>query len=120
MSGADDALARAREAVERRRAAGDYPPEPVTRGGLEESIAADRPSLELLGDWSVIAVDPEVVYSTRRGGAPITAFKRGVLRLLRQYLVEVESRQTRFNVALLAHVRELDERVKALEDRADR
>jgi hypothetical protein len=66
----------------------------------------------------VIAVDTERVYSTRRLGAPVTAFKRLLMRLLRQYHVELEAQQTRFNIALLAHVRDLERRVSALE-RAD-
>ena len=55
----------------------------------------------------------EILYSTRKGGAPITFFKRILVRLLRQYFVELEARQTRFNIALL-------ERLDALEERPDR
>ena len=61
----------------------------------------------------------EVVYSTRRGGAPVTSLKRLLLRLLRQYLVELEARQTRFNIALLARLRALEERVERLEAKRD-
>jgi hypothetical protein len=63
----------------------------------------------------VIEVDPEGVYSTRRLGAPITALKRLLLRLLRQYHVELESQQTRFNIALLTYLRDLEARVGRLE-----
>jgi hypothetical protein len=57
----------------------------------------------------VIEIDTdEILYSTRRAGAPITFFKRILVRLLRQYFVELEARQTRFNIALL-------ERLDALE-----
>lgn len=56
----------------------------------------------------MIEVDPREVYSTRRLGAPITLFKRVLLRLLRQYTMELEARQTRFNLALLARLRELE------------
>ena len=42
----------------------------------------------------------ELVYSTRTGGAPITWFKRLLLRLLRQYTIELEAQQTRFNVGV--------------------
>jgi hypothetical protein len=110
----EHALERAREAAERKRSSGEYPPR--RPGALAESIAAPDP--ELIGDWAVIAVDTERVYSTRRLGAPVTAFKRLLMRLLRQYHVELESQQTRFNIALLAHVRDLERRVSALE-RAD-
>ena len=59
-------------------------------------------SRELLAEWAVIEIDrDEVIYSTRRGGAPITFFKRLLARLLRQYFIELEARQTRFNIALL-------------------
>jgi hypothetical protein len=63
----------------------------------------------------VIAVDPDLVYSTRRLGAPITGFKRLLMRLFRQYHVELEAQQTRFNIALVAHVRDLQRRVEQLE-----
>ncbi len=113
MTDPERALRRAREEARRKREHGVYgPPEP---GPLDDSVAPGRPDLELVGEWAVIAVDPSGVYSTRRAGAPITAVKRLLLRLLRQYHVELEAQQTRFNVALLRHVRELDQRVSALE-----
>ena len=60
-------------------------------------------------------VDPELVYSTRRFGAPITGLKRVLLRLLRQYHVELEAQQTRFNIAVVLHLRDLEVRVDRLE-----
>ena len=60
--------------------------------------------------WAAIEVDPDLVYSTRRAGAPITGVKRLLLRLLRQYQVELESQQTRFNVAVVERLRELEAR----------
>lgn len=69
--------------------------------------AAGTVSDEQLRQWAVIEVDPREVYSTRRLGAPITFLKRFMLRLLRQYTMELEARQTRFNLALLARLREL-------------
>jgi hypothetical protein len=108
----EEALERAREAAERKRAAGDYPP--PRPGALEESLSGDVP-LELVGEWAVISVDPDAVYSTRRLGAPITALKRLLMRLLRQYHVEVEAQQTRFNIAILTHLRDLEARVARLE-----
>jgi hypothetical protein len=113
MTRPEEALERAREAAERKRGEGVYP-EPGP-GALEESITAERPDLDLVAEWAVIAVDPDLVYSTRRAGAPITAFKRLLVRLLRQYHVELEAQQTRFNIALLAHVRDLERRVARLE-----
>ena len=111
MTRPEDALELAREAAARKRASGDYPP--AGPGALADSIAP--PDLDLIADWAVVAVDPDRVYSTRRLGAPVTAFKRLLMRLLRQYHVELEAQQTRFNVALLSQLRELDRRVSALE-----
>ena len=116
MTSPDDALERAREAAARKRAAGGY--DAPALEGIDETIVSSRPSIELLSQWAVIEVPPDAVYSTRRAGAPITALKRTLLRLMRQYLVEVEARQTRFNIALLASVFELERRVARLEEAA--
>ena len=113
MSTPEEAAASAAEEAERRRAAGGY--EGVGAAGpLDESIVHGPPSRELLAQWAVIEIDAdEILYSTRRGGAPITFFKRILVRLLRQYFVELEARQSRFNIALL-------ERLDALEKNPDR
>jgi hypothetical protein len=108
----EEALERAREAVERKRAEGAYPAGESTAG---EAAPPEHPTPSQLREWSLIQVDPELVYSTRRGGAPITALKRALLRLLRQYTTELEAQQTRFNVALLAYLGELESRLAALE-----
>lgn len=113
MTRPEEALEQAREAAARKRREGTYPE--AAAGQLESTITAERPSAELLGEWAVIEVDPALVYSTRRLGAPITALKRLLLRLLRQYHVELEARQTRFNIALLSHFQELERRVTQLE-----
>jgi hypothetical protein len=109
----DEALDAARRAVAARRAEGGYAG--VARGGaLDASILDGEPGRELLSEWAVIEIDPDdFVYSTRPAGAPITALKRLLVRLLRQYLLELEARQTRFNIAVLA-------RLDALEERAGR
>ncbi len=109
MSTPEDALERAREEAARRRAAGGYAGVGGS-GPLDDSIVHGPPSRELLAQWAVIEIDAdEIIYSTRPGGAPITWFKRLLARLLRQYFVELEARQSRFNIALL-------ERLDALED----
>jgi hypothetical protein len=113
----EEALEHARAEAARKRAEGGYP-EPGP-GALAGSIAPDKPSVELLREWAAIQVDPDLVYSTRRLGAPITVFKRLLMRLLRQYHVELESRQTRFNIALLAHLEDLEARVARLERSPD-
>ena len=84
----------------------------VGRGGtLDSSILDGEPGRELLSEWAVIEIDPEdFVYSTRAAGAPVTAVKRLLVRLLRQYFVELEARQTRFNIAVLARLDALEER----------
>lgn len=112
MTRPEEALERAREAVARKRSEGAYPSDASTAG---EAPPPERPTPSQLQEWSLIQVDPELVYSTRRAGAPITALKRGLLRLMRQYTTELEAQQTRFNVALLAYLGELESRLAALE-----
>lgn len=113
----EEALALARAEAARKRAAGGY----ANSGSaaLDGSIVSARTSFELLSSWAVIQGEPELLYSTRRAGAPVTALKRLIVRLLRQYLVEVEARQTRFNIALLASMQELERRITVLERRTD-
>jgi hypothetical protein len=106
----EDALREARERAARRRGEGGYA---ESTEDLSASIVEGQPDRELLAEWAVIEIDPDVAYSTRRAGAPITFVKRMLLRLLRQYIVELEARQTRFNIALLS-------RLDALEDRVER
>ena len=102
------------DAVERARAAArEAPAEPpgAEADALERAIAPGRPSDEVLQEWAAISVDPSLLYSTRRLGAPVTGVKRLMLRLLRQYTAELEAQQTRFNLAVLARLRELERRV---------
>ena len=86
----------------RERAAGRQ----VNAGALDETFEFEAPTVERLSELAVIEVDHAALYSTRRGGAPVTAFKRLLLRLMRQYFVELEARQTRFNLAVVAKLRE--------------
>jgi hypothetical protein len=108
----EEALERAREAAARKRAAGGYPdagaPAPPARLGPDQ-----------LAEWAVIEADPRNVYSTRRAGAPITALKQLLLRLLKQYTNEIEAKQTRFNLVLLGMLHDLEARVAELERRRD-
>ena len=117
MTTPEDALESARESAAKKRAEGAYPPQ--APGALEESITPETAGSELLGEWAVISVDPDNVYSTRRLGAPITAVKKLLMRLMRQYHVELEAQQTRFNITLLEQVRELERRVARLERSPD-
>ena len=110
MTNPDEALDAARRAAKARRDAGGYAGVGGA-GALDASILDGEPSRELLAEWAVIDLDPdEFVYSTRSAGAPVTALKRVLVRLLRQYFVELEARQTRFNIAVLARLDALEER----------
>lgn len=75
-------------------------------------------STKRLVEWAILAPDEAKVYSTRAYGKPITAFKRLLVRMLRQYLNEVSAQQSRFNAAVAAHVMRLEQRVEELERRA--
>jgi len=109
VSTPEEAEQQAARDAERRRSAGGYGG--VGRSGkLDESIVHGAPSRELLAEWAVIEIDrDEVIYSTRRGGAPITFFKRLLARLLRQYFIELEARQTRFNIAVLERLEQVEQ-----------
>lgn len=110
----EEALALARTAAVDTRAAYDEGPvsldaSPVTR------ISENR-----LLEWSVIEPEVERVYSTRRLGAPITFAKRGLIRAMRQYLGEAFALQSRYNAVATAHILNLEERVRELEDQLAR
>jgi hypothetical protein len=99
-----DALVQAR-----RDAAGEGGPDTLPPLG-REAVSARR-----LAEWAIIEPLESEVYSTRRFGRPITAIKRVLLRLMRQYFDQVTAQQSRFNAHLAAHVIQLEERVAALE-----
>ena len=82
-----------------------------------DALAEERPALDRLSEWAVIDVRLDNVRSTRRGGAPITRFKRFLVRMLRQYNNEEQAQVTRFNVHLLGYVAVLEDRVETLERR---
>jgi hypothetical protein len=78
----------------------------------------ERVSIEQLMDWANIEPDPDLMRSTRRLGAPITWAKRQLVHVMRQYLRELQSQQTRFNLNVLIRLAELEDRVARLEERA--
>ncbi|MDX6696642.1 MAG: hypothetical protein QOE65_39 [Solirubrobacteraceae bacterium] len=84
---------------------------------LEELGEDTRGGLARLHEWAVIDVEPDAVRSTRRGGAPVTRFKRFLARMLGQYHNEQNAQIGRFNVHLLGYVAQLEERVAELEER---
>jgi uncharacterized membrane protein YgcG len=76
----------------------------------------ERVSIEQLMEWAAIEPDVELMVSTRRLGAPITWFKRKLIFFMRQYLRELQSQQTRFNLNVLIRVAEMEDRVTRLEE----
>ena len=115
MTRPEEALARAREEAARGRAEGAYPDDALPDVAVEP---AERVTIDRLLDWALIEPDPELVYSTRRLGAPVTWVKKGLLRALWQYHRQITDQQTRFNIGLVTFVAELDDRVRRLEERA--
>lgn len=107
----EEALEAARAEVARRRAAGGYA-EPE---GALEIEPTERVTRQRLLEWALIEPDPELVYSTRRGGAPITWVKRLLMRGLRQYHGQLLAQQTRFNIHAVAYLTQLEERIAELE-----
>lgn len=105
MKDPQDALDAARRAA---TASGEHDGAPWT---LEDPTL----STTRLVEWAILAPEEATVYSTRRWGKPITLLKRGLVRLLRQYLNEVNAQQSRFNALVAAHVMRLEQRVDALE-----
>ena len=110
----EEAVEHARAEAARKRAAGSYREDSATVQELEDAITGPV-TPQQLREWALIDVDASLMRSTRRGGAPVTAFKRLLLRLLRQYTNELEAQQTRFNVGVLARLEELERRIASLE-----
>jgi hypothetical protein len=109
----EEAAAAAAERARARRAAGEY----ADADRLEALDPVERPTFGRLHEWAVIEVRPDAVRSTRRLGAPITAFKRFLARMLVQYHNEQEAQTTRYNLHLLTYVGALEDRVAKLEER---
>ena len=111
MKTPEEALAAARERTAAGRPEAGRLPSPELPGIEADRQAANR----RLARWALIEPDHAEVYSTRRYGAPITAFKRLLIRLLRQYFDQVTAQQSRFNAHSAAYMLALEERVRALE-----
>ena len=107
----EEALDEARRAVMAARARGAYTDD------LAGFVVAptDRVTIEQLLEWAVIEPDVEHVRSTRRWGRPITATKRALVHVLRQYLGQIVAEQTRFNLHAAVRLAELEERLERLE-----
>jgi hypothetical protein len=112
MTDSDRAVERAREAAAEMRSQGAYQ-------GDTQRAAPPAPPSERLSEWAVIDPDLRSVRSLRRFGAPLTALKHGLLRLLAQYHAELTAQQSRFNVKLVDELQALERRVEALERTLD-
>jgi hypothetical protein len=110
-----EALAAARRAA--RRESGESGETERDEAPWSEGSPVD--SARRLARWAIIEPDAGQVYSTRRFGRPITAVKRGLVLLLRQYIGQVSAQQSRFNAQVAAHVVRLEERVAELERAED-
>jgi hypothetical protein len=109
-------VTRPEEALDKARAAaaqGDYTDD---LSGLTVA-PTDATTVEKLLEWALIEPDVDLVYSTRRFGRPITAFKRALVWTLRQYNGQVYGQQTRFNHHIVLYARRLEDRVAELEQR---
>lgn len=115
MTRPEEAVELARRRAAEQRAAGAYGDD---LSGFAIEIV-DRASIGRLAEYALIEPDPDEVYSTRRLGAPVTWLKKGLLRALWQYHRQITGQQTRFNVALMAYVAELEGRIERLEHPAD-
>ena len=113
MTRPEEALSAAREAAAAGRARGEYADD--LRGLTVEPT--DATTVEKLLEWALIEPDVDLVYSTRRFGRPITAFKRARVWSLRQYNGQVYGQQTRFNHHIVLYARRLEDRVAELEQR---
>ncbi len=111
----EDALDAARAAAAAARARGAYADE------LPGMVVrpSERVSVDQLVEWAVVEPDLAVVRSTRRYGAPITWAKRALVHVLRQYLGQLTAQQARFNLQVVGHLAELEERVARLERERD-
>lgn len=116
MSSPEQAVGEARASAAAMRAQGAYGEAAPLGLGPPTPEAIE---LKLYG-WALLEPDVSQVRSTRRLGAPITALKRLLLRLLLQYHMQLTADQTRFNVALLGYVKRLEERVAELESQLKR
>jgi hypothetical protein len=122
MKRPEDALAAARERGAKARGRGEY------AGGGGRYAGGDGDPLEperlganrQLARWAIVEPDRAQVYSTRRWGAPVTALKRLLIRLLGQYLDQVIAQQSRFNAHAAAYMLALEDRVRVLEQARER
>jgi hypothetical protein len=107
----EEALDAARAAAAAARARGAYA-EDLSGFRIEPT---DRVGTDLLMEWAIIEPDERNLRSTRRLGGPITWIKKLMLRGLQQHFNDLLSQESRFNLHILVHVTELEDRVDHLE-----
>jgi hypothetical protein len=105
----EEALAAAREAAARR--------DDALPAGMSIE-PTERVSIQQHMEWANKEPHVDLIRSTRKRGAPITWAKRQLIHVLRQYLRELQSQQTRFNLNMIIRLAELEDRVTRLEERA--
>jgi hypothetical protein len=113
----EEALAAARAAAAAAASAG-APDAGDGPAGAPWSLRSASASTRQLAEWAIIEPEASRVYSTRRYGRPITAIKRLLVRMLRQYIGQMSAQQSRFNAHVAAHVMRLEDRVAELEQAA--
>jgi hypothetical protein len=107
----EEAVGASRAAAAAARECGKYADD---LGGLTVA-PTDAATVEKLLEWALIEPDVDLVYSTRRSGRPITAFKRALVWNLRQYYGQVYGQQTRFNHHIVLYARRREDRIAELE-----
>jgi hypothetical protein len=115
LSTPEEALSEARRRATAARTAGEY----ADADRLPSLPRPEPTNLGRLYEWALIEISPDEIRSNRRLGAPITALKRLLGRLLRQYHNELSGHQSRFNYEALVYIAHLERRVAELERRAD-
>ncbi len=110
MTHPEEALERARAEAAAARAAGAYP-----REEHGQRLEPEPLTIAKLLEWGSAEPDMREIRSTRRFGAPMTALKRRLLRLLEQYHVQLLAQQTRFNLQTINYLQRLEERIETLE-----
>ena len=112
----DEAMAAARAAADAAKAQGGY----SERGELAVP-PTNQITREKLLEWALdIEPDPDLVYSTRKLGGPITWVKKLMMRGLRQYHGQLISSQQRFNLQVVTWLTRLEDRVDRLEQEQER
>jgi hypothetical protein len=83
------------------------------------SLERSSVSAPQLAQWAIIDPDRVQLYSTRRFGRPLSALRRLLARMQRQYMSDVAAQQSRFNAQITAYAERLEKRVEALEASGD-